>query len=242
MFRGVAARCNYLSLDRLDLQYAAKEICRYMSSPCVRSWGKLKRLARYLVDQPAVVWRYSGRPSERQLILDIYSDSDWAGCSWSWRSTSGGIACLEGRTLKHWSSTQATVALSSGEAELHAFVKAAAEGLGIQSLAKGLGLETQIRIWVDSTSAKSTASRTGLGRVRHLETRFLWVQEALKKGRFKILKIAGTENPSDILTKPLSAKDMEKSLEKVGAKFEYRKKAVSWCDILDDDESGPWGV
>ena len=33
LFRGLAARCNYLSLDRPDIQYAAKEVCREMSAP-----------------------------------------------------------------------------------------------------------------------------------------------------------------------------------------------------------------
>ena len=42
-FRGLAARANYLALDRPDLQYAAKEICREMSKPQQSSLGKLRR-------------------------------------------------------------------------------------------------------------------------------------------------------------------------------------------------------
>ena len=38
------------SLDRPDIQYAVKEICRDMSAPKVHSWAKLKRLARYLLE------------------------------------------------------------------------------------------------------------------------------------------------------------------------------------------------
>ena len=44
LFRGLAARCNYLSLDRPDIQYSAKEICREMSSPTSQSFTKLKRI------------------------------------------------------------------------------------------------------------------------------------------------------------------------------------------------------
>ena len=51
-FRGLAARVNYLSQDRPDIQYAAKEVCRDMSQPTVRGEAKLKRLARYLVGAP----------------------------------------------------------------------------------------------------------------------------------------------------------------------------------------------
>ena len=47
-FRALAARANYLSADRPDCQFAAKEICRWMSSPTELSMNALKRLGRYL--------------------------------------------------------------------------------------------------------------------------------------------------------------------------------------------------
>ena len=70
--------------------------------------------------------------------------------------------------MKTWSSTQSVPALSSGEAEYYALVKAAAEALGIQALAKDLGLEMNIRFWADSTAAKAIVVRIGLGKVRHM--------------------------------------------------------------------------
>ena len=47
-FSSLAARCNYLSLDRPDLQYAVKEICREMAKPTKGSWTKLQRIAQFL--------------------------------------------------------------------------------------------------------------------------------------------------------------------------------------------------
>ena len=38
-FRGVAARCNYLSFDRPDIQYATKEVCREMAKPTTEGSG-----------------------------------------------------------------------------------------------------------------------------------------------------------------------------------------------------------
>ena len=43
-FRAVAARANYLSADRLDIQYAVKEVCRRMAKPVKNDWQKLIRL------------------------------------------------------------------------------------------------------------------------------------------------------------------------------------------------------
>ena len=48
-FRGLAARANYLSAGRIDLQLSAKEICRFMSSPTDTSMTAIKRMGRYLL-------------------------------------------------------------------------------------------------------------------------------------------------------------------------------------------------
>ena len=45
-------------MDRPDIQYATKEVCRSMSSPTKGDKKKLKRLARYLVDKPRLVSKF----------------------------------------------------------------------------------------------------------------------------------------------------------------------------------------
>ena len=117
--------------------------------------------------------------------------------------------------VKTWSNTQTTIAQSSGEAEYYALVRAAAEGLGMQSIMHDLGWKMRIRLWVDSSAAKSIASRIGLGRVRHLEVKFLWLQEVVRDKRLEVEKVHGAQNPADILTKPKSA---EEAAEKISAK------------------------
>jgi len=215
-FRGLAARANYLSADRVDVQYAAKEICRDMAKPNDRSMAKLKRLARYLLKYPegAIMFK-PNRHEERGNVLDVYSDSDWAGCTRTRKSTSGGLArYCGGGILKSWSSTQATVALSSGEAEYYAVVKAAAEGLGVMALMADLGIEGRVRLWVDSSAAKSISSRVGLGKLRHLEVKYLWVQQLVKKKRITIHKVRGEFNPADWLTKPGSTTQRREAFER----------------------------
>jgi len=229
-FRGLAARANYLSLDRVEVQFAAKEICRKMSRPKKHHWKLLMRLARYLLKYPRLIWTFGKVESEGPGFLDVYSDSDWAGDKVERKSTSGGIASISGGAIKHWASTQSTIALSSGEAEYYALIKAAAEGLGIQSVARDLGIELTIRIWVDSTAAKAVVSRIGLGKVRHMEVKYLWAQQAHKAGRFLVRKIAGTRNPADVLTKPLSAADMGPKIALVGASLVYKRTLDSWVD------------
>ena len=57
-FRALAARPNYLALDRMDLQYATKEVCRGMAAPTRGHIKKLRRLIRYLIEAPRVVTEY----------------------------------------------------------------------------------------------------------------------------------------------------------------------------------------
>ena len=55
--------------------------------------------------------------------------------------------------VKSWSSTQAGVTLSSGEAEFHGVVKGAGVGLAFQSLLSDLGISMPVRVWTDSSAA-----------------------------------------------------------------------------------------
>ena len=106
-----------------------------------------------------------------------------------------------GHAVKHWSSTQPGVSLSSGEAEYHGVVRGAGQGLGFQALLKDMGLEVPLRVWTDSSAAIGICSRQGLGKLRHLDTHTLWVQQAVRTGRFQLRKVPGEQNPADLLTK-----------------------------------------
>ena len=75
-FRALAARANYLALDRMDLQYATKEVCRGMSAPTRGHVKKLSRLIRYLIEAPRVVTEYKFQGDVR-----VFSNSNWAGYS-----------------------------------------------------------------------------------------------------------------------------------------------------------------
>ena len=127
-----------------------------------------------------------------------------------------------GGVVKTWSSTQATVAQSSGEAEYYAIVRAAMEAIGLKSIMEDLGWQASIRLWVDSSAAKSIASRVGLGRVRHLEVKFLWLQQTVKDKKVGIHKVRGDMNPADVLTKPKNFKEIENLMKGVGVDVKTR--------------------
>ena len=197
-FRGAAARGNYLAADRIDAQFACKEVCRHMARPTTESWKALKRVCRFLNGHSRLVYTF---PRQRAEGIDVYSDTDWAGCPRTRKSTSGGCVLLGQHAVKHWSSTQASTALSSGEAEFNGVVRAAGQGLGYQALLHDLGVDAPLRVWTDSSAAVGICSRQGLGKLRHLDTQTLWVQQAVRTGRIDLRKVLGEENPADLLTK-----------------------------------------
>ena len=60
-YRAAAARCNFLGLDRPDVQFAAKEVSRGMANPTQGDVIRLKRLVRHLLKYPRVVFVYPHR-------------------------------------------------------------------------------------------------------------------------------------------------------------------------------------
>ena len=109
--------------------------------------------------------------------------------------------------IKSWSSTLPTVSSSSAEAELYGAVKAAAVGLGYKALIQDLGFDVPLRVWTDSSAAIGICNRQGLGRVRHVDTQSLWIQQALREGRFELRKVHGSVNPADLFTKHLPSRE-----------------------------------
>ena len=114
--------------------------------------------------------------------------------------------------VKHWSSTQTTVSLSCGEAELHGVAKGGANSIGLQALALDLGIDAGIKLHSDSSAAIGMVRRRGLGKVRHLDTTDLWLQEKVREERCEVLKVEGALNPGDILTKSVDRATLQRHL------------------------------
>ena len=82
-------------------------------------------------------------------------------------------------------------------------------------------------LFTDGSAARGIIHRAGLGKLRRLETGYLWLQAAVKAKKLQVRKVLGTENPADLLTKHLSSADMWKNLEKLDMKPEAgRSNAV----------------
>ena len=224
-YRGLAARGNYLGADRPDIQFAVKEACREMSNPTKGSLKKMKRVGRYLINRPRLVWKYAWQPPV--ALIEVFADANFAGCKVTRKSTSGGALMLGSHLIKTWSKTQACVTLSSAESELLGAVKAGVEGLGMQSLLQDLGTETRMCIHMDASAALGVIQRKGVGKVRHLDVGTLWLQEKQLKQIMEFKKIHGLSNAGDMMTKNVPRQTMEKHVAAISCEWRSGRASIA---------------
>ena len=186
-----------------------------MCAPRKCDWRILRKIGRYLIRRPrvAMLFGWQHRPSQ----MDGFSDSDWAGCSRSRKSTSGGVILRGNHPIKSWSRQRRTIALSSAEAETYGMVACSAELLGIQACAKDLGMVSGVSVYADASAAVGIVQRRGVGKLRHIRTQSLWLQEAHATKRIHFEKVDGSRNLADLLTKHLAEILMDRHMKVIGA-------------------------
>ena len=129
--------------------------------------------------------------------------------------------------MRHWSTTQTTVTLSSAEAELGGITKGASTTMGLRSIALDLGFSWTISLHTDSTAAVGICRRRGLGKIRHLATADLWVQDRVRTGDFTLHKTPGAENMADLLTKHVDRATLLRHVSALGLRYSTGRSSLA---------------
>jgi len=207
---------------RSEINYATKELSRNLQTPTDEDMSKLKHVIKYLKGTIHYVYEIAPKVvTNMHAPLDIraYVDSDWAGCRTTRKSTSGGVVQLLGCTVHHYARTQATLATSSGEAELYAIGSGVSEALGLMNFVKESNLATKIQltIFTDSSSAKAISTRIGVSKqTKHIELRYLYMQDLVANGTLKVKYVNTLENPADVMTKHVPIAVLSHHLTTIG--------------------------
>jgi len=115
------------------------------------------------------------------------------------------------------SRTQKVISLSSAEAEVYACSSGASDAILLARLLTWItNKRTLIYIYNGSSGAKGILSRRGVGRLRHLSCRILWLQEMVGNGTLKLCSTSGHQNPADISAKRLAAPRMKSLMTLLG--------------------------
>ena len=105
---------------------------------------------------------------------------------------------------------------------------------GLLSLAGELGfvgLSVVVHLGTDSSAAKSFVSRRGLGKMRHLEIRDLWLQKEIGEGKVVVHKVSGTENPADLMTKVLTVGEIGDRLRGMSLRMVFSNGAQQMAEV-----------
>ena len=86
----------------------------------------------------------------------------------------------------------------------------------MRSLLEEWGIDMQLRLKTDSSVANALSQRLGVGKMKHMQTRFLWLQQAVQWGQLIIVPVPTKLNYADIYTKAVPAKQMEKFMKEMG--------------------------
>ena len=70
--------------------------------------------------------------------------------------------------------------------------------------------------------------RRGLGKLRHLDTNYLWVQEKAAKGDLNFKKVAGVDSGVDVFTKTLSWNEILSHIHKLSSQFIHDEVNVNF--------------
>ena len=99
--------------------------------------------------------------------------------------------------------------------------------MATQELLRGWGISTKLQVHTDSAAALGTCNRLGLCKSRHVQTRYLWIQEKLASGQFELFKIDTRLNTAGLLTKSLPYEAAEQHLKRMQFETSLGRSAIA---------------
>nr|CAJ86192.1 H0306F03.15 [Oryza sativa] len=170
--------------SRPDLSHALSVVSRYMVNPGKEHWKAVQWIFRYLHGTSSACLQF-GRSRDG---LVGYVDSDFAGDLDRRRSLTGYVFTIGGCAVSWKASLQATVALSTTEAEYIAISEACKEAIWLRDLYTELcGVTSCINIVCDSQSAIClTKDQMFHERTKHIDVRYHFIRGVIAEGDVKV--------------------------------------------------------
>ncbi|GAB2273368.1 hypothetical protein Dimus_039024 [Dionaea muscipula] len=220
VYRSTIGALQYLTLTRPDLAFAVNKLSQFLQAPTMFHWNACKRVLRYVKGtlQLGLVFR----PATR-LVLEGFSDADWA-CNPDDRKSTSDLFITLGGNLITWSSQKKNfIALSSMESEYRVLASTSTEIVWIQSVFAESGIsldQSTASIWCDNQGARLLAFNPVFhSRTKHIEVDVHYIRELVSKKRVDVCYIPNEEQPVDFLTKALPAPRFDMLRSKLAMDF-----------------------
>ena len=190
---------------RPDLAFVTGMLGRYQKNPGLGHWRGIKKALRYLQGTKGLMLTY-----ERSDTLEIvgYSDSDFAGCVDTEKSTSGYIFTLANGAISWKSSKQTVTASSTMYVEFVACYEAIGQILWFKKFVPGLrvvdSIEKPLKLYCDNEPAVLYShNNKSSGAAKHINIKYYVVKEKIRDQTISLEHISTKRMLADPLTKGL---------------------------------------
>jgi len=203
-YRKLVGKLNFLTNTRMDIAYSVQHLSQFMQTPREPHLRAAYHVLRYLKQDPTMGIFILNKPD---LTISAYCDSDWAACPDSRKSVSGYLVLMGDSPISWKSKKQATVSLSSAEAEYRAVRQVVGELVWLERLLDELTVKCSLPIHVhcDSQAAVHIAKNPVFHeRTKHIEIDCLFVRTKIQQGLITLHHIPTDSQLADIFTKALT--------------------------------------
>jgi hypothetical protein len=239
LYESIVGKLHYVSQStRPDISHAVNQLSRFQQNPSAAHLEAGWYVLRYLKGTPSLPIEF--RPNTTEMnqqkgkhedqvsdaLVTAYTDADWGGDLNDRKSTTGFVVQVYGCTISWQSKKQATVALSTAEAEYMAISMVLQEVKWLHQLLQELGLRINAKdrttevhtessssssnvsptiIYTDNRAARSLCESEGNphSRTKHIDIRHHFIRESIKSREVQLAWIESSEQVADILTKAL---------------------------------------
>lgn len=200
----VGALAYLMVATRPDIAYAVGVASRKLESPTLNDWLNVKRIMRYLKGTMSYGLRY--KPDHLVGVLEGFSDADHGGDCTTGRSTTGVVCRYAGGAISWLSQRQASVAISTTEAEIVAASEGARELVWLKRVLKALTtLKCTPSLSVDNEAAVRLSYNPEFHkRTKHIRIRHFFVRELVAKEEITVKRISTKDQIADVMTKGLA--------------------------------------
>lgn len=203
---------------RPDIAFIVGMLGKYQSNPGLDHWRAAKKVLRYLKGTKDYMLMYK-RTDNLEVIG--YSDSDYAGCIDSRKSTSGYVFMLADGAISWRSSKQSLTATSTMEAEFVSCFEATCHGVWLKSFISKLrvvdSISKPLTLYCDNSAAVFMAKNNKSGsRSKHIDIKYLAIRERVKEKKVVIKHVSTELMIADPLTKGMPPKKFKDHVVRMG--------------------------
>jgi hypothetical protein len=193
------ARCT-----RPDILFAVHAATRRSHAPRLHDLKICRKILRYLKGTKNFKLKFNKFKGE--MVVEAFSDADWADNKCDRKSVSGGIVYFCGVPVSWICKKQPCVSLSTQEAEFIAGSEVIREVIGVQELMDELNIQVlkPSKLYMDNKEGiRQVMQESSSAKLKHVDMRYKFVCDRASKGQIQVDYVKSEDQVADIFTKPL---------------------------------------